>query len=145
VQATELQALARQPRRIAGAPLPRPSIDWFGWAIPGSAAIGAASFGVAAIALLLIADPAPPVTQLAFYAASSIAGFLAGLAVACRWASRRVATGRPWREGLVAGLVLAGATAIAFVGLRLGLGVLWPLPPTLLLAAAAGGTLIRRA
>ena len=146
MQATELQALARQPRRIAGAQLPRPSIDWFAWAIPGSAAVGAAAFGVVAVGLLLIADPGPPATQLAFYTASSAAGFLAGLAAACRWAIRRGATGLPWREGLVAGLALAGTTAFAFISLRVGLGIYWPLPPALLLAVlGVGGILIRRA
>lgn len=146
MQATELQALARQPRRIAGAQLPRPAIDWFAWAIPGAAAIGAASCGLVAVALLLVADPGLTATQLAFYTTSTVAGFLAGLAAACRWASRRGATGRPWREGLVAGFALAGAAVLTFIGLRLGLGVFWPVPPTLLLAGlAAGGILFRRA
>lgn len=137
MQATELQALARQPRRFAGARLPGPPIRWFARAIPCAVAIGAAAFVAVAIVLLLIADPELPATQLAFYAASLVAGFLAGLAAACRLANRRGAVGPPWREGIYAGMAVAGATGLAFVGLRLGLGVFWPLPPSLLLAGLA--------
>ncbi len=34
-------------------------------------------------------------------------------------------------------MAVAGATGLAFIGLRLGLGVFWPLPPSLLLAGLA--------
>ena len=137
MQATELQALARQPRRIAGARIPRPSIHWLTRAIPCAAAIGAAASGAVAIILLLIADPGPPVTQLAFYAASSAAGFLAGLGAVCQWTNRRGAIGLPWRDGIFAGLALAGSVGLAFAALRLGLDAYWPLPPALLLAGLA--------
>ena len=59
------------------------------------------------------------------------------MAVACRWVSRRGAVGRPWREGVLAGLALAGATGLALAGMRLGLGAYWPLPPAILLAGLA--------
>ena len=145
MQATELQALARQPRRIAGARPQHPSIDRYARAAPSATAFGAGAFAAAAFALLLIADPGSLATQLAFYAAAALAGFLAGLGAACRWAARRDAAGRPWREGVVAGLVLAAATGLAFAGLRLGLGAYWPLPPALLLTILAVAQLrIRR-
>ena len=43
-------------------------------------------------------------------------------------------------------MALAGTTAFAFISLRVGLGIYWPLPPALLLAVlGVGGILIRRA
>lgn len=112
-------------------------MDLFAGTIPCAAAVGAAACAAAAIALLLVADPGSGAAQIAFYAASALAGFLTGLAAACRWVSGGDATVRPWRAGVFAGLALAGATGLAFAGMRLGLGVYWPLPPALLLAGLA--------
>ena len=132
MQATELQALARQPQRIAGARLPDPSSgDYLQW-IQLSAALGALVCAGGALSLLLVADPEHPPTQLAFYAALLVALFQAGFAAAVAWVRRRPRTGKPWRAGAAVGLTLTAAAGLSLLGLRLGLGPIWTIPPLLL-------------
>lgn len=135
MQATELQALARQPRRIPGARAAGPSADWLSRTYPAAAAAAAAGCAAGAFALLLIADPERLPAQFAFYLASLLAVFLAATVGARGWVRRRGSPFASWRGSAVVGLVLAAGVALAFLGMRMGLGPYWPLPPAVLLLA----------
>ncbi len=140
MQATDLQALARQPQRIAGARLTR-SPNGLSRAVPGLSLIGSLACAATATVLLLVADPTPVQSQIAFYSAATAAGFMAGLAAAWRWARGRAenpALVRPWRAGVIGGLVVAVAIGLGFAGLRVGLGPAAILPPVVLAAMIAG-------
>ena len=141
MQATELQALARQPRRIAGSRLLSPSPGRSTGVIPGLAAAGSICVWAGAAALLLVADPSLARNQAAFYMAAATAGFLAAFAIAW-WRTRRPSgpdgSVRPWRTATIAGLAVVAASGLSLAGLRLGLGLFALLLPLSLTVVLAG-------
>ncbi len=129
-----MEALARQPQRIPGSRLPAPRAAVLIRITAAFAGAGALTCLLAAVSLMLLADPGKPTNQIFFYCLVLAGAAQMGWAAAYRIQRERLSAGAGADVGRICFKWTAIAAAIAaawLAGLRLGAPV-----PVLSLATA---------